>query len=494
MDHFHVPGLAVAVFDATTIDALAFGHASLDPPIPTTPGTIFDCASTSKSLTAAAVGKLTEQHPHISWATSVTALSPGIFVLPSADITLEDILSHRSGMPRHDESCLGVHSATPDTPRSVTANLQRLVTSAAPRTRFQYCNLMYTAASHVVEAVSGVPFAEFLRENFFAPLGMHDTHVQPSAVLAAGLEARFAVPYAWDDDEDGDDSSDKEREEKGRYRSLARLEQPEGQGAGSVQSTVRDFARWAQAVMVRGQAGASGEGVLSERTFAALVAPRVVVEPSATEEGDEERLAPLTSHRLYALGWEVESYRGRRIVRHDGCVNGFGSLVLFLPALQFGLVVFGNATRAADLAPVLAMEVVDVALGVRDERVDWLAWVEGGGGEGERGGEAEGGAVAKDPERGWYRNAGYHDVVVEVRDGELFIDATDRSMPFWINFEHLAEDRKFVAHLKDDEGEFALLAAEFRLDEAGEVCSLGIAFVQEMDNYLVWFERTEEPT
>ena len=69
--------------------------------------TLFDCASTSKSFTAAAISLLVddnENHPDVQWRTPVSALMSD-FVLQdrhaTANVTIEDILSHRSGMPRH---------------------------------------------------------------------------------------------------------------------------------------------------------------------------------------------------------------------------------------------------------------------------------------------------------------------------------------------------------------------------------------------------------
>lgn len=70
------------------------------------PSTLFDFASNSKSFTAAALALLVddETYPYVQWRTPVSTLMPDDFVLADSyatkNITIEDILCHRSGMPR----------------------------------------------------------------------------------------------------------------------------------------------------------------------------------------------------------------------------------------------------------------------------------------------------------------------------------------------------------------------------------------------------------
>ncbi|GBF65024.1 hypothetical protein TMEN_7741 [Trichophyton mentagrophytes] len=104
IDRYHVPGVAIAVVQGEHIESAAFGKASLDPPEDCTPDTLFDIASTSKSLTAASVALLVddnEKYPQIQYDARMADLLPGDFVMPGdehEDVTLEDILSHRTGM------------------------------------------------------------------------------------------------------------------------------------------------------------------------------------------------------------------------------------------------------------------------------------------------------------------------------------------------------------------------------------------------------------
>ena len=107
MKEYHAPGIAVATVLNDVISSVAFGKASMDPPRACTPDTLFDMASCTKSLTAASVGLLVtdnERYPDVRWDSIMSNLLPGEFVMPgegyTETVTVDDILGHRSGMPR----------------------------------------------------------------------------------------------------------------------------------------------------------------------------------------------------------------------------------------------------------------------------------------------------------------------------------------------------------------------------------------------------------
>jgi CubicO group peptidase (beta-lactamase class C family) len=102
----HVPGLAIALVQDGTTASAGYGKASLNPPKPCTADTLFDIASSSKSLTAASVALLVddnENYPEVLWEAPMSSLLPEDFVMPgngyTEGVTVEDVLSHRTGMP-----------------------------------------------------------------------------------------------------------------------------------------------------------------------------------------------------------------------------------------------------------------------------------------------------------------------------------------------------------------------------------------------------------
>lgn len=104
LERFHVPGLVVGIVNGTDIDTRGYGWAITDPPTPCTPHTIFDTASTAKALTSLAVGILVRDGK-LKWDTPVVSLLPDDFAMSDAEatssITVEDLLSHRTGLPTY---------------------------------------------------------------------------------------------------------------------------------------------------------------------------------------------------------------------------------------------------------------------------------------------------------------------------------------------------------------------------------------------------------
>lgn len=107
MQKYHVPGLSLAILHGDKTATKAFGVSSVDSSKPCTPDTVFDIASSSKILTAASVALLVEddvKHPDIAFDTPVCKLLPDDFVMAdeysTKNITLDDILSHRTGIAR----------------------------------------------------------------------------------------------------------------------------------------------------------------------------------------------------------------------------------------------------------------------------------------------------------------------------------------------------------------------------------------------------------
>lgn len=102
----HIPGLSVAVAHNDKIASTGYGMAIYEDNIPCTGDTLFDIASCSKSLTAASVALLVDdkKHPKVQYDALMSDLLPDDFVMPEDNytngVTVEDILSHRTGMAR----------------------------------------------------------------------------------------------------------------------------------------------------------------------------------------------------------------------------------------------------------------------------------------------------------------------------------------------------------------------------------------------------------
>ncbi|KAJ4209590.1 hypothetical protein NW759_013444 [Fusarium solani] len=496
-----VPGLSIAVVQNDRVESTGFGMASIEDDKACTADMLFDIASSSKSLTAASIALLVddnENYPEIQYDSVMSELLHDDFVMAEDEytkgITIDDILGHRTGMPGHDDSYMGEHSTQPDDARSITRNLRNLAPAAPLRLRYLYCNMMYTVATHLVEVKTNKPFSEFLEEHFFQPLGMDSSSLQPDGAKAKGLSGRLAKGHIWD-------------KTTSSYREIEVRNCPEGQGAGSVISSANDLIKWIKAIV-------NQDGPINENVYQGLTKERSYREPKGG------KLKPHTSPTKYTAGMEVYWYRGHAVYGHNGVVSGFGSRFIFLPEFKFGAVVLGNAEGTNPVAAQLFRDLIDEVIGVaKEERVQLLdkqTVVKG-----RQGGKLkkktqgnqrnEGGSIAKKPKEkqkdnrsesaqpqtrplgqytGYYWNAGYHGMKVEIKDDALFINATDRSMAFTLVFEHQRDQTKYIAHLSDLwEGGDDLIPAEFVFD-GDKAVKMGLD-LEPLIGDKIWFERKD---
>jgi CubicO group peptidase (beta-lactamase class C family) len=443
-----------------------------------TADTLFDSASTAKTTTAAAVAILVddENYPQFQWTTHVSELLPEDFVLPdpqvTKDVTLEDILSHRTGIPMHDESYFGVRARHPDDAKSITRNLRNLTFSKPLRTTFMYSNIMFTVATHVVETVTGMRYADFLRNKLWEPLGMRNTFHDLPDIEAHDAMARKATAYRWDKD---------------TKQHIPAYASPEGQGAGCILTSPGDYAKWIRAMMKRAPP-------LSADAHKELVTPRTIT----PQEPKYHR--PFTSHELYCLGIECKTYRGRTLVSHNGGIPGFKAKVSFLPEFDRAFLVYANLDTAHYVTEILHNTWMDEVLGVpKEERIDWLdfyrKWQERDNAE-----ENENPPDLVAPEKpeplavrlediaGTYFDPGYKHIVLEIREGKLVADLDDRCFPSLLTFEHLTGNKFVIDNLDVWGMERRKQPGEIRVD-GGRVVALGVGLEEDVEGGLIWFSR-----
>ena len=419
----------------------------------------------------------------MQWTTPVSKLLPDDFALEDPEytrnVTIEDILSHRTGLPTHDASYFGIRAKNPDNAKSITRNIRNLPLSKPLRTTFQYCNIMFTAATHLVETISGAKYPDFLRKRLWDPLGMADTYHDLPGINNEPAKERIATPYRWD-------------EEAGKHVAIPVYPQPEGQGAGSIFTSPKEYAKWIRALI-------NQDPVLSETTHKDLITPRTIV---LEDDG-----IPFYSTALYALGLEVQSYRGRKIIMHTGGVPGFTTFINYIPELKWGLVVMSNSADAYHPIQILYHVLMDDVLGVPEkERIDWEKFFserqeenKAKGREKEKNdpkfqvpGNPEPLCVSLESLAGTYFNAGYKGLVLEMKNAKLVADCDDRCYPFNLTFIHLS-GKNLVAEWYDKlDAETHKMKCEVRIsDRNGKADALGMEFDDEAEDLLIWFEKVE---
>jgi len=331
-----IPGVAVGVVErGHLVYARGFGYRDVDKQLPVTPDTLFPLGSCSKAFTATAIalladeGKLALDAPVRTYLPDFSLADP----VASATLTTRDLLTHRSGLPRHD---LFWYRA-PFSRDELYRRLRFLEPAGPPHARWRYNSLMFVVAGRIVEEVSGESWEGFVQSRILAPLGMRRTVLSAEAMAA---DADHAVPYAVRD---------------GSVQQIPMLRRLSAIApAGAVQTNVNDLARWLTFHATRSPA------LLGERAWRELHRPQAEMPPP-----DE----PEVRNRYYALGWIHETYRGHPLVVHNGGIDGFTVHLGFLPETGQGLIVLTNRDLATEAVMTLAYSAYDRLLGLAP--LDW---------------------------------------------------------------------------------------------------------------------------
>ena len=306
-----IPGAALAVVAGDeVILAQGFGVRDLDGRLPMTPETIYPIASTTKSLNATLIGLLVEEG-RFAWDTPVQSYLPDFRLgdlFTSSAVTLRDLLTLRTGLPRHDWTWL----ENPIDRGELVARLRHLGVSAPLRSRFQYNNLTATTAGYIAEVVMQKSWEELLKERLLQPLGMSST--------------TFELPGVENETRSYHENS--QRRIEVTQRLATEVTAPSG---GSVHSTVLDMARWVALNLNSGRIAC--QSVVKAETLREIHTPQVFVgaEPSSP--------AP---NSAYAMGWFAYYYNGYECLSHGGYLHDVNSDVMLFPKERIGVVCFTN--------------------------------------------------------------------------------------------------------------------------------------------------------
>ncbi|MCK5379392.1 MAG: beta-lactamase family protein, partial [Acidobacteria bacterium] len=185
-----VPGVAVAVVQGDgTIYSGGFGVLGVHDKHSVTPQTIFGIGSATKAFTAAAAAMLVDEGV-LNWDDPVRSMVPEFHLRDgqaTLNCTLKDLLTHRTGLPRHDALWYRSDLNRAD----MIKHMRYLESSAAFRDRFQYSNLMYMVAGRLIGSASSSTWEAFVQRRILDPLGMSRTFFEE----APKPESNVAQPH-----------------------------------------------------------------------------------------------------------------------------------------------------------------------------------------------------------------------------------------------------------------------------------------------------------
>jgi CubicO group peptidase (beta-lactamase class C family) len=337
LHEWNCDGFAIAIVeDGKVILSKGYGLRDVKKNLPVTEKTLFAIGSATKSFTVTSLGVLVDQGK-LDWDKPVRDYLPDFRLwdqFATERMTPRDLVTHRSGLPRHDLMWYN----SPFTRQELFDRLRYLEPNKDFRTTFQYQNLMFMTAGYLAGHVAGTTWEQLVRQAIFEPLGMTGsnfsiTDSQKSSDCSLGYQVVNDIPVDMP------------------FRNIDSIGP-----AGSINSNIEDMTSY---VMMHLQ---KGKGVVSATNEMQMMTPQMAIQaPSPDKElGD----------LAYGMGFFVTTYRGHKFVHHGGNIDGFSSLVAFLPQDNIGLVILTNQ-NASPLPAVVAYRVWDKLLGL--DTVDWTA-------------------------------------------------------------------------------------------------------------------------
>lgn len=316
LQDWRVPGLAIAIVKSgQVIYEKGFGYRDVAQKQPVTPDTLFAIGSSTKAFTTFTLGTLVDEGK-LDWDKPVRDFLPGFQMYDARTtemITPRDLVTHRSGLPRHD--LLWYNNQT-FSRKDIVDRLRYLEPNEQLRAKWQYNNLMFLTAGYLAEALTGKSWEDNVRERIFAPLGMSHSNF---SVADSQKTGDFALPYREDEDT--------EKITVIPFRDITMIGP-----AGSINSSVSDMAKWVAVHLSGGKVG--DRQLIRTATLEDLHTPYMVI---GVQPEHKELSAP-----SYALGWVVDSYHGHLRVEHGGNIDGFSALVTLMPQDDLGLVILTN--------------------------------------------------------------------------------------------------------------------------------------------------------
>lgn len=337
MKDWGIPGLGLAIVkDGRVVLARGYGVREIGRPEKVDADTIFAVGSTSKAFTAAAIGRLVDAGK-LRWDDRVAERWPGFRMSDpwvTKEIRVSDLLANHSGLSAASEM---LWYAAPLTREEIIEKLAAVPITEGFRYQFQYRNVMFLAAGQLIPRVAGASWDDFLRREIFRPLEMRRTRPTEAGLEA---EANVARPHVTD--------------YAGKpvplpYRAMDNIAP-----AGSITSSARDMANWALMWL---NGGSFGKNV--------VLRPGTVdfIQRSQTPMGNGGLSGvPPVELVSYCLGWVTQSYRGTRVVWHNGGIDGMAAWVGLVPDAKLGVVILANLD-SADFRVALFYHLVDAYLG-----------------------------------------------------------------------------------------------------------------------------------
>ena len=337
MVDWNSPGIAVGIIIKDELAyAEGFGYRDLENKLPVTSKTLFPIASNTKLFTSVAMGMLMEKGD-MSWDNPISNYVPQIKFYNQDlynTVTLRDMLSHRTGISRHDF----IWYKSDFTRKELFDRLIYLEPAQPIRQSSLYNNLMYAAAGYCLELKTGKTWEDYIKSNILNPLSMNSSIF---TIEEMEKSQDFAYPYYEDRDTD-------QLIKRPFYREFS------GVGpCGSIISNLENMSNWVITLIHKGKF--NGEEVIPDAIIKETMQPSIAYPNSTLEnEGYDELL-----NSIYGMGRNFSVYKGHLFARHGGAIGGFYSQVSMMPKDSIGVIVFVNGAHNRPLINTISYNIYD---------------------------------------------------------------------------------------------------------------------------------------
>ncbi len=319
---WNVAGFSVAVVEKDKVVYVkGFGYRDLENKKPVTPNTLFAIGSCSKAFTSSLLGILRSEKKIDFTKSPREYLSEIKFFNDDMDedITISDLMCHRTGLPRHDFAWYYFNTDSRD---SLIKKIQYHEPSAGVRQLYQYNNFMFMLQGAMAEKITGESWEKNISDKIFKPLGMNTSNFSINDLQKS---AEPSLAY--------DVKDDKEIRKIDYYH--IRGMSP----AGSINSSANEMANWMKVWIYGGKY--NGKELLPAPYVSEAMSAQMVA-----GSGVPSKEHPDIQFNSYGYGWQLSSYKGHYRVGHGGNINGFSALTTIYPSDSLGIVVLVNQDRS----------------------------------------------------------------------------------------------------------------------------------------------------
>ena len=296
----------------TVLLSKGYGSANLEWDLPNTPATKFRLGSITKQFTAASI-LILEERGKLSTSDPIKKHMPDAPAAWDA-ITLHHLLTHTSGIPNF--TALKEFATLKGTATTVDKSIALFRDKPLDfpvGERMSYSNSGYLVLGYVIEKVTGGSYEAFVQANIFTPLGMTDSGYDSNTRLIARRAAGY-MPGP------------------GSFVNADYAHMSVPHAAGALYSTTGDLLKWERALL--------GGKLLSAASLQKMLTP---------------------DKNNYAYGLAVPTTNGRRVVAHNGGIEGFNTNMAHYPDSGFTVIVLGNVNGGAP--DLLATQLAGIAHG-----------------------------------------------------------------------------------------------------------------------------------